>query len=43
MPQSLSNGDSHMVSRARVLGALSLYLDVINLFLFILSILGNDE
>ncbi len=39
--QALSNGDAQAVSRVGVLGALSLYLDFINLFLVLLRILGG--
>ena len=41
--QALSNGDTQAVSRVGVLGALSLYLDFINLFLFLLRILGRGR
>lgn len=39
----LAEGDEHAVARVGVLGALSLYLDLINLALFILSLLGDDD
>lgn len=39
--QALSNGDAHAVSRIGVMGALQLYLSFINLFLFILRIVGG--
>jgi len=39
--QFAATGDSQMVSRIGVLGALKLYLDFINLFLFILRLFGR--
>jgi hypothetical protein len=39
--QLAATGDSQMVSRIGVLGALRLYLDFINLFLFILRLFGR--
>lgn len=39
--QLAATGDSQMVSRIGVLGALKLYLDFINLFLFILRLFGR--
>jgi len=33
--------DSEMMARATIMGALSLYLDFVNLFLFLLSFMGN--
>lgn len=38
---SLANGDTLAVSRIGIMGALRLYLDFINLFLFILRLLGR--
>lgn len=38
---SAATGDSAMVSRVAILGALSLYLDFINLFLYILRLFGR--
>lgn len=35
--------DAEMVAKASVMGALSLYLDFINMFMFLLSFLGNRE
>ena len=39
--EALSNGDAQAVSRIGVIGALQLYLSFINLFLFILRIVGG--
>lgn len=39
--QALSSGDAHAVSRVGIMGALSLYLDFLNLFLFLLRIMGG--
>ncbi|MDA1189743.1 MAG: Bax inhibitor-1/YccA family protein [Chloroflexi bacterium] len=39
--QAMDNGDQHAVRRIGVIGALHLYLDFINLMLFILRIMGG--
>lgn len=39
--QALTSGEAHAVSRVGVIGALRLYLSFVNLFLFILRILGG--
>jgi FtsH-binding integral membrane protein len=36
-------GDAVAAGRASILGALSLYLDFINLFMFLLQFMGNRE
>jgi FtsH-binding integral membrane protein len=41
--EALAEGDAQLVSRVCVLGALTLYLDFLNMFLFILSLLGSDD
>ena len=41
MTASLAAGDEQVVTRLGVLGALTLYLDFINLFLLILRLLGR--
>ncbi len=41
--QALSQGDPQAVSRVGIVGALSLYLAFINLFLFLLTILGKGR
>jgi hypothetical protein len=41
MMAALAAGDEHVMSRLGVLGALTLYLDFINLFLLILRLLGR--
>lgn len=35
--------DSEMMARATIMGALSLYLDFVNLFMFLLSFMGNRD
>ncbi len=37
------NADSEWLGKAAIMGALNLYLDFINLFMFLLSFLGNRE
>ena len=37
----LRAGDSNLLRRLSIMGALSLYLDFINLFLFILRLMGR--
>ena len=39
----LDDPDGQAAGRIRVVGALMLYLDIINIFLFILSLMGEDE
>ncbi|HET6221158.1 MAG TPA: hypothetical protein VFE11_03295 [Dongiaceae bacterium] len=44
MKQWYAEADGHeIVARKSILGALELYLDFINLFLFLLRFLGNRE
>ncbi|MBM2575347.1 Bax inhibitor-1/YccA family protein [Jannaschia sp. Os4] len=38
-----AHGDSEWLGKAAIMGALSLYLDFINLFMFLLQFLGNRE
>jgi hypothetical protein len=38
-----TQNDPRLAARLSINGALALYLDFLNLFLFILSILGNDN
>ncbi|PYE82550.1 Bax inhibitor-1/YccA family protein [Pseudoroseicyclus aestuarii] len=37
------NGDSEWLGKAAIMGALSLYLDFINMFMFLLQLFGNRE
>jgi FtsH-binding integral membrane protein len=37
------NGDSEWLGKAAIMGALNLYLDFINMFMFLLQLLGNRE
>ncbi|SHG44429.1 Bax inhibitor-1/YccA family protein [Cognatishimia maritima] len=37
------SGDSEWLGKAAIMGALSLYLDFINMFMFLLQLLGNRE
>ena len=41
--QHAQMGDSEWLGKAAILGALTLYLDFINLFMFLLSFMGNRE
>ncbi len=41
--EALAEGDEQVVGRVGVLGALSLYLDFLNLFLYLLNLFGGDE
>lgn len=41
--EALAEGETEVVGRIGVMGALALYLDLVNMFLFILSIMGNDD
>ncbi len=41
--EAVADGDTEAARRVGVLGALKLYLDFLNLFLFILSFLGSDD
>ena len=41
--QHAHHGDSEWLGKAAIMGALNLYLDFINLFMFLLQILGNRE
>ncbi|MCO4843393.1 MAG: Bax inhibitor-1/YccA family protein [Yoonia sp.] len=38
-----AHGDSEWLGKAAIMGALNLYLDFINMFMFLLSFLGNRE
>ena len=37
------NGDQEWLGKAAIMGALNLYLDFINMFMFLLQFLGNRE
>jgi FtsH-binding integral membrane protein len=37
------HGDSEWLGKAAIMGALNLYLDFINMFMFLLQLLGNRE
>lgn len=37
------NGDSEWMGKAAIMGALNLYLDFINMFMFLLQLMGNRE
>ena len=39
--QALMQGDTLVVNRIGILGALRLYLDLLNLFLFVLTLVGG--
>jgi len=41
--QHAHSGDSEWLGKAAIMGALSLYLDFINMFMFLLQLLGNRE
>ncbi|MBI6630104.1 Bax inhibitor-1/YccA family protein [Pontibaca salina] len=41
--QHAHSGDAEWLGKAAIMGALSLYLDFINMFMFLLSIFGNRE
>lgn len=41
--QHAHSGDSEWLGKAAIMGALTLYLDFINMFMFLLSFLGNRE
>ena len=41
--EALVQGDTLVVQRIGILGALNLYLDFLNMFLFILRIVGNED
>ena len=41
--QMAHSGDSEWLGKAAIMGALSLYLDFINMFMFLLQLLGNRE
>ncbi|MFT7595327.1 MAG: FtsH-binding integral membrane protein [Paracoccaceae bacterium] len=41
--QMASAGDSEWLGKAAIMGALSLYLDFINMFMFMLHLFGNRE
>ncbi|MBN9887785.1 Bax inhibitor-1 family protein [Salipiger abyssi] len=41
--QHAAHGDSEWMGKAAIMGALNLYLDFINMFMFLLQLLGNRE
>ena len=41
--QHAMHGDQEWLGKAAIMGALSLYLDFINLFMFLLQFMGNRE
>ncbi|MBB05521.1 MAG: hypothetical protein CML03_08400 [Pseudooceanicola sp.] len=41
--QHAHNGDSEWLGKAAIMGALNLYLDFINMFMFLLQLMGNRE
>ncbi|ETA50119.1 Bax inhibitor-1/YccA family protein [Ponticoccus alexandrii] len=41
--QHAAHGDSEWLGKAAIMGALSLYLDFINMFMFLLQLMGNRE
>ncbi len=41
--QHAQHGDSEWLGKAAIMGALSLYLDFVNMFMFLLQFLGNRE
>ena len=41
--QMAATGDQEWLGKAAIMGALSLYLDFINMFMFLLQLLGNRE
>ncbi|GGG64006.1 membrane protein [Salipiger pallidus] len=41
--QHAAHGDSEWLGKAAIMGALSLYLDFINMFMFLLQLFGNRE
>jgi FtsH-binding integral membrane protein len=41
--QMASSGDSEWLGKAAIMGALSLYLDFINMFVMLLSLFGQRE
>ena len=41
--QMAHSGDQEWLGKAAIMGALSLYLDFINMFMFLLQLLGNRE
>ena len=41
--QHAAHGDSEWLGKAAIMGALQLYLDFINMFMFLLQLLGNRE
>ena len=41
--QHAATGDTEWLGKAAIMGALSLYLDFINMFMFLLQLLGNRE
>mgnify|MGYP000091359884 CR=1 FL=1 len=41
--QHAGHGDSEWLGKAAIMGALRLYLDFINMFMFLLQLLGNRE
>jgi FtsH-binding integral membrane protein len=41
--QHAHTGDTEFLGKAAIMGALSLYLDFINMFMMLLNLLGNRE
>jgi uncharacterized protein len=41
--QHAQSGDAEWMGKAAIMGALQLYLDFINMFMFLLNFLGNRE
>ena len=41
--QMAHTGDTEWLGKAAIMGALNLYLDFINMFMFLLQLLGNRE
>ena len=41
--QHAAHGDSEWLAKSAIVGALNLYMDFINLFMFLLQLLGNRE
>jgi len=41
--QHVQHGDREWIGKAAIMGALNLYLDFVNMFMFLLQFLGNRE
>ena len=39
----MRNGDQEWLGKSAIMGALNLYIDFINMFMFLLQFLGNRE